>query len=316
MESNTVPATKSKEMLQLQGLPPLLHTAALDSGMSNTKFLGAIGNGWPVNVVSAILLKIKESMGWNDDMEMEWRENVFERLHWCSCCLWVFIDLHYLLIFICHSLVYHSRHLRSRHRSWHWWCSCSFCGCCCLGVVGVLDSRVLKHYFFKINLSTLIKATQYIYIYYFIYTPLTTLSLPFLYLFLNAANRSVEKLSFPWLLPVIFYPHNSSWIIDILLNIFSMFVRQPHLIDNIFPTFGSKLFVSNGDLSFDYAKQHVVSLFLLKTPLYFFFRMKHILLMNPWIHLNIWFVIHTGNRFSCKLPNVDKIAKAKHTSFM
>ena len=57
--------TKSKECLRIQGLPTLLHDAAKESGIKDSKLMGVVGNGWPVNVVAAILLKIKVSMDWH-----------------------------------------------------------------------------------------------------------------------------------------------------------------------------------------------------------------------------------------------------------
>ena len=56
--------SESQECLRLQGLPTMLHAAALEAGMSDTHLMGAAGNAWPVSVVSKIVRQIGKSMSW------------------------------------------------------------------------------------------------------------------------------------------------------------------------------------------------------------------------------------------------------------
>ena len=64
-----------EECLRLQGLPTLLHQAAIENGISNHKLMGAVGNSWPVNVVVAILRKIKVSMDWHWFVAAGWKKS-------------------------------------------------------------------------------------------------------------------------------------------------------------------------------------------------------------------------------------------------
>ena len=56
----------TQECLRLQGLPTMLHAAAVEAGMSDQQLRGAAGTAWPVSVVSKIVRQIGKAMSWQN----------------------------------------------------------------------------------------------------------------------------------------------------------------------------------------------------------------------------------------------------------
>jgi len=54
----------TQECLKLQGLPPTIHAAAKEAGLTNAQVMAAAGNAWPVPVVAKIIRQISKAMTW------------------------------------------------------------------------------------------------------------------------------------------------------------------------------------------------------------------------------------------------------------